>query len=41
MFYDNGNIGQNEETLTGTHFLLQKNAALDIKKLLNYITVSG
>ena len=34
------NIDRNEETLTGTHFLLQKIAGLDIKKLLNYITVS-
>ena len=34
------NIDRNEETLTGTHFLLQKIAALDIKKLLYYITVS-
>ena len=35
------NIDRNEETLTGTYFLLQKIAGLDIKKLLNYITVSG
>ena len=34
------NIDRNKETLTGTHFLLQKIAGLDIKKLLNYITVS-
>ena len=33
-------IDRNEEILTGTHFLLQKIAGLDIKKLLNYITVS-
>ena len=29
-----------EETLTGTHFLLQKIAGLNIKTILNYITVS-
>ena len=34
------NIDRNEETLTGTHLLLQKIAGLDIKKLLNSITVS-
>ena len=34
------NIDRIEETLTGTHFLLQKFAGLDIKTLLNYITVS-
>ena len=33
-------IDRNEETLTGTHFLLQKIAGLDLKKLLYYITVS-
>ena len=32
------NIDRNEETLKSTHFLLQKIAGLDIKKLL--ITVS-
>ena len=35
------NIDRNEETLTRTHFLLQKIAGLDIKILLNYITLSG
>ena len=35
------NIDRNEETLTRTHFLLQKIALLDIKILLNYITLSG
>ena len=34
------NIDRNEETLTGTHFLLQKISGLDLKKLLNYITAS-
>ena len=38
LFEDN--LDRNEETLTGTHFLLQKIVGLDIKKLLNYITVS-
>ena len=29
-----------EETLTGTHFLLKKIAGFNVKKILNYITVS-